>query len=135
MPKTLEESRAFFKADAFAMEACGITIDRVSPGEAQCSMPLRPGVLNAGKVAQGGAVFTLCDTAFAVAANQDGPLVVSQGANISFLRPGAGSRLRALAREISAGKSTCVYSVHVYDDRERLVAYATITGFRKAGKE
>ena len=30
MTRTLEESRAFFADDRFAMEACGITIDEVT---------------------------------------------------------------------------------------------------------
>ena len=33
MTRTLEESRAFFAADRFAMEACGITIDEVKNRE------------------------------------------------------------------------------------------------------
>ena len=40
MIKTLEESRAFFAADRFAMEACGISIDEVTQDGARCSMPL-----------------------------------------------------------------------------------------------
>ena len=58
MTRTLEESRAFFAADRFAMEACGITIDEVTEDGARCSMPLTPMHLNAGGVAQGGAVYT-----------------------------------------------------------------------------
>ena len=48
MIKTLEESRAFFAADRFAMEACGISIDEVTQDGARCSMPLTPMHLNAG---------------------------------------------------------------------------------------
>ena len=95
MIKTLEESRAFFAADRFAMEACGISIDEVTQDGARCSMPLTPMHLNAGGVAQGGAVYTLCDTTFAVAANAGGVLTVSQCADMHYLRPGAGERLYA----------------------------------------
>ena len=87
MTRTLEESRAFFAADRFAMEACGITIDEVTEDGARCSMPLTPMHLNAGGVAQGGAVYTLCDTTFAVAANAGGILTVSQCADMHYLRP------------------------------------------------
>ena len=97
MTRTLEESRAFFAADRFAMEACGITIDEVSEDGARCSMPLTPLHLNAGGVAQGGAVYTLCDTTFAVAANACGTLTVSQCADMHYLRPGTGERLFAQA--------------------------------------
>ena len=37
MIRTLEESRDFFAADRFAMEACGITIDEVTQQGARCS--------------------------------------------------------------------------------------------------
>lgn len=131
--KTLEESRAFFAGDRFALELCGITIDEASPGRARVSMPLTAMHLNAGGVAQGGAVYTLCDTAFAVAANAGGVLTVSQGANIAYLRPGTGGRLFALAEKINEGRSTCLYRVQVTDERGALVAHATITGFRKDG--
>ena len=130
--RTKEELCAFFADDRFALEVCGITIDHVDEEYAQCSMPITPMHLNAGGVAQGGAVYTLCDTTFAVAANARGVLTVSQNAAIHYLRPATGSRLRAQARCIGGGRATCLYRVDVWDDRERLVAFATVTGFRKS---
>lgn len=101
MTRTLEESRAFFADDRFAMEACGITIDEVTEDGARCSMPLTPLHLNAGGVAQGGAVYTLCDTTFAVAANAGGVMTVSQCAICTTCVParasGSTQRLRASA--------------------------------------
>ena len=114
------------------MEACGITIDEVTEDGARCSMPLTPMHLNAGGVAQGGAVYTLCDTTFAVAANAGGILTVSQCADMHYLRPGAGERLHAEASCVSAGRSTCLYRVNVTDGEDRLVAVCMVTGFRKA---
>lgn len=117
------------------MDACGIQIEEVSEDGAVCSMAVTPQHLNAGGVAQGGAIFTLCDFAFAVAANAHGGLTVSQTASISFLKPGSGSQLRAVAEEVSVGRSTCVYSVKVYRQDGALVACATITGFRPVNKQ
>lgn len=130
--RTLEECRAFFACDRFAMEACGLSIDEVWDGGARLTMPLTPAQLNAGGVAQGGAVFTLCDTAFAVAANACGPLAVSQSASVSFLRPGRGATLTAVAERMSEGRTTCVYSVRVTDENGALVAFATVNGHRAA---
>ena len=63
-------------------------------------MPLTPLHLNAGGVAQGGAVYTLCDTTFAVAATR-GVMTVSQCADMHYLRParasGSMQRLRVSA--------------------------------------
>ena len=132
--RTLQELRAFFAADHFAMEQCGITIDAVDETSAACSMPLTQKHMNADGVAQGGAIFTLCDLCFAVAANACGVLTVSQSVDIHYLRPGTGDRLYAVATCISAGRATCLYRVDVCDSRKKLVAYASVSGFRKAEK-
>lgn len=131
MMRTLEEMRAFFAADHFAMEQCGITVDAVDENGACCSMPITEKHLNAGNVAQGGAIFTLCDLCFAAAANAGGVHTVSQSADIHYLRPGTGDRLYAQAQCISAGRTTCLYRVEVKDEKSKLVAYASISGFRK----
>lgn len=131
--RTLEELRAFFAADRFAMEVCGITIDEVSENGARLSMPITPMHVNAGGVAQGGAIYTLCDTAFAVAANACGVMTVSQNATIHYLKAGAGARLFAHAQCVNAGRSTCLYTVNVTNDSGALVAMASVTGFRKQG--
>lgn len=127
---TLEEARAFFAGDRFAMEQCGITIDALEGDTARLSMPLTPLHMNAAGVAQGGAIYTLCDTAFAVAANADGMLTVSQSSDMHFLRPGTGERLYATASRISAGRSTCLYQVDVTDAQGARVALCMATGFR-----
>lgn len=132
MMRTLEELRAFFAADTFAMEQCGITIDSVDEAGAVCSMPLTPKHLNAGGVAQGGAIFTLCDLCFAAAANACGLHTVSQSAEIHYLRPGTGEKLIATASCISSGRTTCLYRVDVTNEKGKLAACATISGFRKA---
>lgn len=131
MMRTLEEVRGFFAADRFAMEQCGITIDAVDENGATCSMPLTEKHLNAGHCAQGGAIFTLCDLCFAAAADAADMHSVSQSADIHYLRPGTGERLYAQAQCVSTGRATCLYRVEVKDDRGRLVAYASISGFRK----
>lgn len=132
MMRTLEEIRAFFSDDTFALEQCGITIDAVDETSARCSMPITEKHLNANHVAQGGAIFTLCDLCFAAAANAGGVTTVSQGAQIHYLRPGTGDRLYAEAVCVSSGRSTCLYRVDVHDGKGKLVAFATVNGFRKA---
>ena len=84
---------AYFSADLFAVQACGITIEDVDENGAQCRMAVTATHLNAQGVVQGGAIFTLADFAFAVAANAGGAPTVSLGAQIHFLRPGTGRYL------------------------------------------
>lgn len=124
-----EELRALFAKDAFATEVCGITIDAVTPTSARVSMPVTPKLLNANGVVQGGAIFTLCDTAFSAAANAGGRLTVSRSADITYVKPGRGTCLYAEAEQIASGGSTCLYRVSVYDDTHTLVAYMTGNGY------
>ena len=79
--------------------------------------------------AQGGAIFTLADLAFAGASNAAGFRTVAFTSNISFIRPGTGRRLRAVATEVSRGRRTGVYSVQVFNDDGKVVAHGTTTGF------
>lgn len=128
--RTLEDIRAFLKDDQFAQEGCGITIDSIGDGTAECSMPLQKRHMNANHVAQGGAVFTLADFCFAAASNAHEEWVtVSQNADIHFLRPGTGNCLYAKATRISQGRTTCLYRVDVTDEKGGLVAMVTLTGF------
>ncbi len=127
--RTLEEIRAFLKDDRFAFDMCGICIDAIGDGTAECSMPLTANHLNANGVAQGGAIFTLADICFTVAANATEPMTVSHSADIHYLRPGSGSCLYATAQRINDSRSTALYRVDVMNDQHKLVAYATITGF------
>ena len=127
--RTLEEVRQFLARDAFAFDVCGITIDEVGDGAAKASMPLRPMHLNANGVAQGGAIFTLVDICFAAAANTGEVMTVAQNADIHYLRPGTGGCLYAEAQRVYEGRTTALYRVDVYDDRQKQVASASVTGF------
>ena len=129
--KALAETRNFFEKDAFATGLCGIVIEEATAAYVRCRMPLDDRHLNAMGVVQGGAVFTLCDTAFGVAANADGGVTVSLGANITFVRPGTGTFLLAEAKCVASTRSTCLYRVEVLDENGALVAFSTVNGFRK----
>lgn len=125
----LDQLRALFARDYFATELCGIQIDEVTAHGAKCSMPLKREHMNANGTAQGGAIYTLCDTAFSVAANAGDRLTVSRSADITYLKPGKGACLYAEAEEVSRGGSTCFYRVSVYDEARTLVACMTGNGY------
>ena len=127
---TLEEIRACFSGDRFATEAAGITIETAEPGRSVCTMEIRPVHLNANHVPMGGAIFTLADFAFAVAANGHSTAIsVTQQVSITFLSPSRGTRLIAEAQCIKAGRATCLYAVDVTDDLGAQVAHLTVNGF------
>lgn len=122
------ELREMFARDNFATELCGIRIDEVGEHGAKLSMPLTRQHLNSNGTVQGGAIYTLCDTAFSVAANAGDRLTVSRSADITYIKPGTGSCLYAEAEEISRGGSTCLYRVLVYDESHTLIAHMTGNG-------
>lgn len=136
---TLDQIRARFVGDRFATEAAGAVIEQAEPGRAVCAMPIRPVHLNANHVPMGGAVFTLADFAFAVAANgHSDRITVTQQVSVTFLSAAQGERLIAQARCLKAGRTTCLYEVAVTDDRGAQVAHLTINGYTmdpKPGRE
>ena len=114
---SIEELRARFQRDRFAAELTGADIREAEPGRAVCALSLRPVHLNANGAPMGGAVFTLADFAFAVAANGFAEQVtVSQHASVTFLSPAKGRELLAEARCLKAGRATCLYQVEVRDE-------------------
>lgn len=127
---TLEEIRERFAADRFATQAAGAEIVEARPGWAVCRMALRPEHLNANGVPMGGAVFTLADFAFAVAANAFAEgATVAQQVSITFLAAAKGSSLTAEAKCLRAGRRASLYEVRVTDDADTYVAHMTGNGF------
>ena len=124
----LEEARAFFGGDSYAVEVTGCRIDAVGEKFAQCSLTLGPQHYNAVGQVMGGVSFTLADFAFAVAANFHQPLTVSAASQIFHLGIVKGSRLIAKTRLIKDGKRNCYYEVDVRDDLDNPIALVTITG-------
>lgn len=121
-----------FQGDRFAALA-GVEIREAEPGRALCALVLEERHMNANGSPMGGAVFTLVDFAFAVAANgYGGQTVVSQQASITFLAPARGSLLLAEAKRLKAGRTASLYQVTVRDEIGTYVAHATINGFAVA---
>lgn len=125
--KAIEELREFFKDDIFATDA-GCVIDDVGEGFSVCSMPVEAKHKNARGGVMGGAIFTLADFAFAVAANAGGVPTVSVSANTMFMKGAKGTRLIARATLIHNGRTTCAASVRVTDDLGTNIAEVSLTG-------
>ena len=130
---TLEDLKARFQSDCFAAKVLGAEIREAEPGRALCAVRLRPEHMNANHTPMGGAIFTLADFAFAVAANGFAERVtVSQAVSITFLSPARGGELLAQARCLKAGRTTCLYEVEVRDELGTYVAHGTVNGFTLA---
>ena len=127
--QSLEDARAYFEKDLFAMEN-GVVLESVSPGGAVCSLALTARHRNAEGGVMGGAIFTLIDLCFAAAANDIHRPTVAQQVSMNFLSAAKGEKLTAKATCRKDGKTSCVYQVDVSDDAGRDVAQAVVTGFK-----
>ena len=129
--RDLEWARKTFANDRFATEAAGVIIEEAGDQICRCSMKITPIHKNAAGGVMGGAIFTLADLTFAVAANFGGRMTVSISSNISFIGVCKGETLLSTARCIKSGRSTCFYEIEISDDLGNKVAIVTITGFIK----
>ncbi len=107
----------------------GIKLTELADNFASCRVELTPDVMNSQGIAHGGIVFAILDVAAGYAAAFIDRRLVTQAANISFLRPAVGEFLVARAEPIKIGKTISVVEAKAFDDQDRLVAYATFTVF------
>ena len=87
-------------ADDEASRGLGMEALVVEPDHAVVRMEVTPAMVNGHAIAHGGFVFTLADSAFALACNSGGTLTVAAGADITFVTAGRlGDVLVAEARQ------------------------------------
>lgn len=85
--------------------------------------------LNPYGMVHGGFLFGLADTAAGIAAPSTGRKAVTLNANIEYLHAAYGSYIKAVAKAIKIGKTISVYEVLLYDDKEVMVAKASVDYF------
>ena len=101
-------------AEDDASKGLGMEIVEIGPGFATLAMTVRPDMVNGQRIAHGGFIFTLADSAFAFACNSHNDRVVAAQGQISFIKPGElGDRLVAKAREVTRGGRSGIYDVRV----------------------
>jgi acyl-CoA thioesterase len=100
-----------------ASKGLGMAIVEVRAGLAVLAMTVQPHMVNGQRIAHGGFIFALADSAFAFACNSHNVRAVAAQCDISFIRPGKlGDRLVATAREISRNGRSGIYDVRVAVD-------------------
>jgi phenylacetic acid degradation protein PaaD len=101
------------RADA-ASAALGIRALSVGPGRAELAMTVTATMLNGHGIGHGGFVFSLADSAFAVACNSYNLVTVAAGCDIDFVEPvSLGDELRAVAVERYRRGRSGLYDVTV----------------------
>jgi phenylacetic acid degradation protein PaaD len=99
--QTLAErcTHAMLDSDA-ASARLGIRLVSVAPGRAEVSMRVTADMLNGHRIGHGGIIFSVADTAFAVACNSYNRNTVASGCDIDFVQSAVeGDELTATAVE------------------------------------
>jgi acyl-CoA thioesterase len=127
----VEKALNFFRQNDQFARHCGIELLDGRPGWAKARMEVQPFHLNGAKTVHGGAIFTLADFAFAVAANTQGQLALAISANTSFVKAAYSGTLYAEAQELSINRKLGTYEVRITDQDQQLIAQFHGTAFRK----
>jgi acyl-CoA thioesterase len=120
----------FFARDAWAQEA-NIELMEVSAGRAKVRMRIAGWHLNSHGTVHGGAIFTLADTAFALASNSHGVPAAAINAHISYVKAVTAGTLYADAAEFSLNPKIATYMVTVTDDAGEKIAIFEGMVYRK----
>lgn len=121
--------RKRFEKDRFATTLCGIEPLSAEKGHAVCRMAITEDHRNAMGAVMGGAIYTLCDFAYAVASNgEDSAPSVTLSSSISFLATPRGRVLLAEATCLKDGRRIGCYRVDVTDETGLVVAAALFDG-------
>jgi acyl-CoA thioesterase len=121
-------------AEDRAAQSMGIEILEVREGYARVAFVVRDDMLSAHRIAHGGFIFALADTAFAYACNSRNRATIALQCTISFSKPGKpGARVTATAIERAKGGRTGTYDVDVVDDEGTTVALFRGTSYGVAG--
>jgi len=125
-PSAIAEQIRVFNNSEFA-RLLQMEILEASEGYAKVVMDCA-GKMNPGGVAHGGAIFSLADQAFGIAANCCGTHRVAVSVSIQYIAPAKG-KLVAVARRVADNGSCDTYRVIVHEG-ERPVAEFTGVAFR-----
>jgi len=116
------QAERMYAADE-ASRALGITLADVGPGKATARMRIVSSMVNGHRMAHGGYLFLLADTAFAFACNTYGPAAVARNCAIEFIRPVVeGEQLTAIATERLRNARNGIYDVAVFGGNGDVVA-------------
>ena len=111
-----------FAADV-ASNRLGIELVSAAGGAAEARMRITDDMVNGHRIAHGGFVFLLADTAFALACNSHGPATVAAGGEITFVRPAReGDVLVARATERTRYGRSGIYDVTVTRESGETIA-------------
>lgn len=109
----------------------GIELLEVKEGYSKIKMTIRQEMVNGFGIVHGGIPFAFADSAFAFACNNRNNLSVALDVTISFTKAvHVGDELMAEANEVHNGRSTGVYLISIFNQKNEQVALFKGTCFR-----
>ena len=122
----------FAENDRFAQHI-GLELLEASPGHAKAKLLITKEHLNGLHTVHGGAIFTLADFAFAMAANAREGMAMAINVNISYIKAAREGVLIAEAEENSLNRKLANYTVRVTNEGDELIAIFQGMVYRKTG--
>jgi len=126
----MENFKTFLSKDAYAAQA-GIELLEGSLGRAKVKMEIQNQHKNSHGTVHGGALFTLADTAFALASNSHGISAAAINAHISYVKSVSSGTLFAEAEEFSLNPKIATYTVRVTNESGENIAIFQGMVYRK----
>lgn len=113
-----------FSKDTYA-KMLGISIRDVASGYAEVEMDITNQMLNFHGKANGGAIFSLADVAFACASNSYGKTAVGITMTMHYMKAGeVNEKLIAVAKEDSKSRRLGLYRIEVLNEKQEMIALA-----------
>src|SRR4026207_2395747 len=101
----------------------GLEVVEVREGYSKVKMTIRKEMVNGFGIVHGGLAFSLADSAFAFACNNRNNISVALDVTITFTKAvNTGDTLIAEAKEVHNGRSTGVYLISVFNQKNEQVA-------------
>ncbi|WP_303238088.1 PaaI family thioesterase [uncultured Bilophila sp.] len=132
MSQSVQAIKAFLETHDHFVAHNGITIEDADYDYGKVSLALDEHVTNSLGMLHGGAMFTLADMAFGLAANfdQEDGTMISTNATISYMKSAKTGPIVAEARLANGGRHLATYEVKIYDGQGTYIACAMISGYR-----
>ena len=125
--RSFEELKARVESNGYTKHT-GVEVLEAGDGRAVGRIVLDERHVNPIGSIHGGCIFTLMETIAGTAFTSTGKVCTTLSSNVDFLNGAIGSKvLTAVAEAVRIGNHIAVFDVRVTDDRERLIARASVT--------
>jgi acyl-CoA thioesterase len=127
MKKEYKQITEFIENNPGYIKHNNIHVEEIKDNYAKCYVEITEDSLNPSGIAHGGLIFGLADTTMGIAARATGRNIVTLNAQIDYLKPGKGKKIRCISEPLKIGKTTAVYRSNIFDEKDTLISSVTGT--------